>query len=384
MLTWLGVAPADALWLLAWSCSLRFSNTLARLSSDMRVALVSDWCAPRRGGVESQLCGLSRGLTAAGKQVALITSQPGAVGQGVPVIAVPTAHLPGTGLAMSPRLVGHMRRALIDFAPDIVHIHASIVAPTCLAGVLAARQVGLPTVVTFHSDMRVMAPLLRLAGRGVWVDVHLSAVSRPIARQLAPLHPGGEVTVLPNGFDAGFWGCDRAPTPPDDCFRVVTALRIERKKRPLVLSRLRAEVARRTGCQTELIIAGQGRQQGRLGADVEVRGWMNRTELRALYRRAHVFVMPSTCESFGIAALEARAAGLPIVGRSGTGLSTFLMQGRDGLLCASDKAMADACVSLGQDADIWRQMAGPRAHLQAFDWAHVISQHSALYARLRG
>jgi glycosyltransferase involved in cell wall biosynthesis len=349
----------------------------------MRVAMVSDWFEPRKGGVESQLAGLGRGLGMAGQQVTLITGQAGALGRDFPVIALPGAHLSGTGLAVSPRLIGHMRRALEAFAPDVVHIHASIVAPTCLAGLRAARQLGLPVVVTFHSDMRIMAPLLRLAGRGAWTGVHLSAVSKAIARQLAQLQPGHAITVLPNGFDAGFWACDSVPMPPDDRLRIVTALRVERKKRPLVLPWLRAEVARQTGRDVELLIAGQGSQVGRLGPDVQVTGWLDRVALRALYRSAHMFVMPSTCESFGIAALEARAAGLPVVGRSGTGLSTFVTEGRDGALCDSDQAMADVCTRLCQDPGYWRQMAGPRLHLRDFDWPEVIARHCALYAAAR-
>jgi glycosyltransferase involved in cell wall biosynthesis len=349
----------------------------------MRVAMVSDWFAPRKGGIESQLAGLGRGLGIAGHQVVLITGQPGAVGRDFPVIALPTPHLPHFGLAVSPRLIGHMRRALAAFAPDVVHIHASIVAPTCLAGLWAARQLGLPILVTFHSDMRVTAPLLRLAGRGAWAGVHLSAVSQPIAQQLAQLQPRHAVTMLPNGFDASFWSCDEVPMPPDDRLRLVTAVRVERKKRPFVLPWLRAEVARQTGRDTQLIIAGQGSQAGRLGKDVKVTGWLDRVALRALYRSAHVFVMPSTYESFGIAALEARASGLPIVGRSGTGLSTFLTEGRDGVLCDSDQAMADACANLCQDPKLWQQMAGPRPHLLGFDWAEVIALHSALYSDIR-
>lgn len=349
----------------------------------MRVAMVSDWFAPRKGGVESQLAGLGQRLGMAGHQVVLITGQPRALGHDFPVISLPTVHIPHFGLAVSPRLIGHMRRALAAFAPDVVHIHASIVAPTCLAGLWAARQLGLPIVVTFHSDMRITAPLLRLAGRGSWAGVHLSAVSQPIAQQLAHLQPGHAVTVLPNGFDSDFWSCDGVPTPPDDRIRLVTALRVERKKRPLVLPQMRTEVERQTGRDTQLIIAGQGSQARHLGKDVQVTGWLGRVALRALYRSAHVFVMPSTRESFGIAALEARAAGLPIVGRSGTGLSTFLTEGLDGVLCDSDQAMSDACASLCQDPGLWRQMAGPRQHLQRFDWAEAIARHNALYSDIR-
>ena len=55
---------------------------------------------------------------------------------------------------------------------------------------------------------------------------------------------------------------------------------------------------------------------------------------------ADVFVAPALLESFGIAALEAQAAALPVVGRSGNGLSDFIADGEGGVLVDSDRQMA--------------------------------------------
>ena len=42
-------------------------------------------------------------------------------------------------------------------------------------------------------------------------------------------------------------------------------------------------------------------------------GRVDRAELTEIYRRADLFLAPAYLESFGIAALEARCAGLPVV-----------------------------------------------------------------------
>jgi phosphatidylinositol alpha-1,6-mannosyltransferase len=71
------------------------------------------------------------------------------------------------------------------------------------------------------------------------------------------------------------------------------------------------------------LIAGDGDDRGRLealaretgvGDRVRFLGAVDATELPDLYRAADFFVMPSTGEGFGIAFLEALAAGTPVIG----------------------------------------------------------------------
>lgn len=350
----------------------------------MKIALVSDWFAPRRGGIESHLIGLGRALTAAGAQVAAITPQPGARSDAFPVRQLQVARLPGLDLAVSPRLLRAFGTALDEIRPDVVHIHASIVAPACVAGLMAARRAGLPIVLTAHSDLAAIAPLLALAGRlaGKRLSgVVMTGVSARIAGQLAALAPGAMPVVLPNGFDAGFWMAASAPEAPAQAFRLVSAMRLERKKRPQALSVLRDTVARGLERPVDLIVAGDGPRRARLGPGVTAPGWLDRAALRELFRGAHAFVLPSRHESFGIAALEARAAGLPVIGRTGNGLAEFIRDGVDGFLCDSDAGMAEAALRLARDPALWRRMAGPRPALGRFDWPAVAAQHLEIYAR---
>lgn len=56
----------------------------------------------------------------------------------------------------------------------------------------------------------------------------------------------------------------------------------------------------------------------------------NDDELMALYRRSHVFVLPSLWETFGIAAVEAGASGLAIVATTVGGLEELVVEGHTG------------------------------------------------------
>ncbi len=58
----------------------------------------------------------------------------------------------------------------------------------------------------------------------------------------------------------------------------------------------------------------------------------NSRELRDLYRRAEVFVLPTKAECFGIASVEALASGLPVVISNVGGASDIVVQGENGWL----------------------------------------------------
>jgi glycosyltransferase involved in cell wall biosynthesis len=97
-----------------------------------------------------------------------------------------------------------------------------------------------------------------------------------------------------------------------------------------------------------------------------------------------VFLAPAELEAFGIAALEARTAGLAVVARRGTGIAEFVTDGVDGLLVADDAEMTEAVVHLAKDH---RLLAGIRAHNRAvrpaFGWDDVLGAALAEYERAR-
>ncbi len=53
---------------------------------------------------------------------------------------------------------------------------------------------------------------------------------------------------------------------------------------------------------------------------IELRSYVEKDELEALYRRSHVFVMPSLIEGFGLVYLDALAHGCHVIGTANTGL----------------------------------------------------------------
>lgn len=363
-----------------------------------RVAIVSDWCLPRRGGIESHIHELAANLTRAGIDATILTSIPGpAEIDGVKVDRVATPLLPIGGIAVSPFLVRTIQDRLAAGDYDLVHAHPSQVPPMCFAAVVAAGRLGIPAVVTFHSMMKVLAPLLAASERWLgWpsADLALSAVSRFVAKQMADAMPHRSIDVLPNGFEAAFWR-PRAgePRKPARQLRLVSAMRLEGRKRPLALLDIfarAAELAAPAG-DLSLTIAGDGSLRNRLEEHthrlrlsdrVTFAGWLDRTALRRLYLEADMFVMPSRKESFCIAALEARATGLPVVGMARTGLNEFVRDGENGELARDDADMARRIAALASDRSRLARLAADESGLERFAWQNLTDEHIAAYREL--
>ena len=104
------------------------------------------------------------------------------------------------------------------------------------------------------------------------------------------------------------------------------------------------------------------------------------TEIRDYFAHSDVFVAPANLESFGIAALEARCAGLPVVAKAHTGISEFVTHGKEGLLAASDADMVRQLNRIVGDADLRESIAAHnRSTPSPVDWSVVVGRNVAAY-----
>jgi N-acetyl-alpha-D-glucosaminyl L-malate synthase BshA len=106
-------------------------------------------------------------------------------------------------------------------------------------------------------------------------------------------------------------------------------------------------------------------------------------EVAPLLAAAHVFLLPSESESFGLSALEALACGVPVVASRVGGLPELIRDGETGRLCpvGDIDAMAAAAGELLRDGEQWRAMS-LRAAADArarFDRSEIVSRYEKLY-----
>ena len=350
----------------------------------MRILHVTDTYLPRLGGIELHVSDLAAGQQAAGHDVRVLTRepQPATAQSSVPVTRVP-GNITGLGLARP------IREAISANRPDVIHAHLSVGSPFAWAVLRSVRDV--PVLASLHSLLPDSPSVVR-AGLAVTRvparRIAFSAVSGVAARRLqAALPSGASVEVLHNGIDPGAWAVERVESPG---FHILSVGRLAARKRPLVLVDVLAELAdRHPELDWTATVVGDGAQRGSVAAAVRAHGLAERVSLpgvlprgdiRQLLARSDAFVAPALLESFGIAALEARCAGVPVVGMAASGITEFVTHEVDGLLAQTDEDLAGELARLATDPElagaIRRNTLQPPAEMT---WPHVLAEHERAY-----
>ncbi|MCG7205759.1 MULTISPECIES: glycosyltransferase [Streptomyces] len=288
------------------------------------------------GGAEQQLRLLLRHLPVPCDVVTL--TNPGPVAHGLTADGVRVVHLGMAGnrdLAALPRLVRLIRRGRYD----LVHTH---LYRACLYGRLAARLAGVRAVVaTEHSlgdsqlEGRELTPGVRalyLAGERLGRST--VAVTPTVAERLRRWGvPGPRIEVVPNGIDLERFRFDPAARRrtrarlgiPEDAYVIGGVGRLAPGKRFGVAIRALAQLP--GDCR--LLLVGGGPEEHILRRVAEAAGVAGRVlftgerpylsgspedpDLPALAAAMDVLVSPSAEEAFGLAVVEALAAGLPVL-----------------------------------------------------------------------
>lgn len=363
----------------------------------MRIVHVSDFYLPRVGGIEMHVHDLATRQAATGHRVEVITSSPGSDdrldGPGVRVHRVRPGRQGSVFHPLAPRAG---RSLLRQGGYDVAHVHATLLSPMAFAGAQAAAGAGIPTVVTLHSLLGGLRPAFGLLDRlthwRAW-PVEWTAVSEVAAAPLQRLlGPRMAVGVLPNGVDAAQWRADPLERDPRDVL-AIAVMRLTPRKRPLHLLRMLRHARQQLPAEVGLraVIVGEGPERRslerylhrhRLGDMVSLPGTCSRERIRRLFQRADLFVAPANLESFGIAALEARCAGLPVVAKAAGGIHEFVCHGSNGFLANSDREMADAIAWLAGNPAVRQAIAARnRAVHPPFAWPDTMFRVEAAYAR---
>lgn len=353
----------------------------------MRIMHVTDSYLPCMGGIETHVSDLAARQQAAGHDVRILTAT-AAEGSSA------AGAVPVTRLAWSPVAPGTARlieRFVEAEKVDVVHTHLSIGSP--LGWAALRSRLGASRIATMHSVLpdapRLVRTALSLAGIRA-DDVVFTAVSEVAARPLRAALGDIAVHVLPNGIDADYWTVG-AGAERDGVFTMVSVGRFTRRKRvrPMIdmISDVEAKLPR--GQQFRALIVGDGPEFDRVGRDiarhglrdrVELLGSRSREEIRTILHCADVYLAPARLESFGIAALEARCAGLPVVAMACSGVGEFVTDDVEGFLVSDDAAMADTAVALATGPELLERISRNNAtSAPPMSWDRILDLHDEIY-----
>jgi glycosyltransferase involved in cell wall biosynthesis len=156
--------------------------------------------------------------------------------------------------------------------------------------------------------------------------------------------------------------------PGDEPVHIVAVGRLAPRKQPIRLLKLlreaRAQVPRETRMRVTIVGDGPARSQmerylranGMTGW-VSLPGRYSRDQIHELLASADVFVAPAPRESFGLAALEARVAGVPVVARTQSGVADFVRPGKEGLLGRDFDDLVASVARLVRDRELRESIA---------------------------
>jgi glycogen synthase len=313
------------------------------------------WAFPPRstGGVAAQVSGLSAALAAAGHDVVVLTvaDRPAELDARPPanvrvlrtLIDLPwlppveaVTRIASANHAVT-KLGSRFQGDLEGWEPDVVHGHDWELG--WAADSLAARY-DVPFVLTMHGTERVrhggQLPLghpTDINSIEWWLAFQAHRLIAPTRFVVEQLITGFEldadhVAHVPNGIDPTLWRRPGAATTPESERQplVVSWGRVQYEKGFQVLARAMHGLRGRVP-DVHSVIAGRGSYLPELQTQIDVEGVSDIIELpgfvadaalRELVHRAGCVVIPSLYEPFGIVALEALAAGAPlIVARTG-------------------------------------------------------------------
>jgi glycosyltransferase involved in cell wall biosynthesis len=303
----------------------------------------------------------------------------------------------------SAQFLSGLARTLDTNPPDLVHIHASAYLSfweKSAMGQLARRR-GIPWILHLHDGFfesflrNLRQPFATWAYRSFGSAARVLTVCHAWKPWLAEWVTPGRLVGVPNALDLRRYETHRTA---NDVPRLLFLGDLSAAKGLWELVQALGELRRRNvDCAADLVgevpCGALGRRlHERLDSlgirdRVFLRGRCYGEDKRRLLAQADVFVLPSHCESFCLANLEAMASGLPVVSTRTGAIPEVVRQGREGLLVDPGEASAltEALERLLRQPEQRRRMGqAARQRAADYDWTVVGQQLLDVYDGILG
>ena len=286
-----------------------------------------------------------------------------------------------------------------EFSIDVIHAHYAI--PHAAAAVMARDMVRCapPVVVTtLHGTDVTLVGLDRAYLRTTQYSIERSDVVTAVSRYLADytvneMGAAQTVHVVPNMVDHTRFKPRALPelrlryAHPDERL-IVHVSNFRPVKRVEDVIQIFARLSKGVGARLLMIGDGPERPEAvalaaelGLGGRVSFLGSFPRIE--DLLGVSDLFLLPSSQESFGLAALEAMASGVPVVASRVGGVPEVVIDGETGVLCelGDVEGMAEAAVRLLTDPALYKRFAeaARRRAVETFSETQVTPRYEKVY-----
>ena len=378
-------------------------NKSSKKHRQFRICMVSDFCYPNLGGVETHIWCLSQCLMQRGHKVIVVTHAYGDR-QGVRYMTngLKVYYLPLTVVydqITFPTLYAFFplfRNILIRERISIVHGHQST-SPLTNECILYARTMGYRVCYTDHSLFGFSDASCIHVNKILQVTLsdidHAICVSHTCRENLAlraRLHPA-MISTIPNAVDATKFTPDPSRRFPTNSINVIIVSRLVYRKGIDLLAKVIPLVCAKF-TTVHFIVGGDGpkkllleemRERYQLHDRVELLGTIPHHQVRDVLVRGHIFLNCSLTESFCIALLEAASCGLFIVSTKVGGVPEVLPPS---MIKFSEPVVSDLVEPLSEAISISRRVDPEDFHdriCTTYSWLSVAERTEIVYDIIR-
>ena len=322
---------------------------------------------------------------------------------GVDTTAYPLFKFPPYTLTLAAKMAEVTRNCDLD----VIHVHYAIPHATCAylaKQILAEQGIAIPKVITtLHgTDITLVGAdpsFYDITRFSIRSSDGITAVSHYLAEETKEVFKiENNIKVIHNFYDEERFKpsatiCQRSQFANDDEFLLMHVSNFRPVKRTLDVIDIFEKVSAKL--PAKLLLIGEGpdtilarRQITKKGLTDKVIFLGNQNRVEAVLPCADLFLLPSEEESFGLAALEALACGVPVIGTSGTGLVEVVDDEVNGyLLSVGDTtSMADKAIKLLQDETKLKKFKESASRLVAkkFKAKKIVTQYENYYEEILG
>jgi len=370
----------------------------------MRIGIV---CYPTFGGSGVLATELGKALAQKGHHVHFITyQQPVRLNGFIPNIYYHEVQVPTYPLFDYPPYETALASSMVDVIKnnnlDLLHVHYAI--PHASAAYMAKKILELegkriPVITTLHGTDITLVGKDKTYAPVVAFSINQSDAITAVSNNLRDetyktFRIEKEIEVIPNFVDV-----NRFARKPIDAFKKVIAPNGERiilhasnfRKIKRVKDVVRVFNEINKSIPSKLLFIGDGPERQpaeelsrELGVGDEVRFVGKQEQMEDILAIGDLFLLPSEYESFGLAALEAMAAGVPVISTNVGGLSEINIPGQTGYMANVgdiDEMSRDALKILKDDATLKTFKANSAEYAKKYDISNIIPFYEKLYER---
>ena len=347
-----------------------------------------NYYTPSKGGMETSVINLSKGLEKAGHQVFIFAPEyPNYQDEQKNIFRYKSFRFNYGGYfyVIPIPFISNAEELIKKLNLDIIHSHQ----PYSLGSeaLKFSKKLKIPLVFTYHiryEDYSHYVPLIPASISKKYIRKittkysnqcdKIIAPSTAIKKMLVDRGIKSSINIIPSGINIDNFKKDTGQKneirkkyniKPDDIL-LITACRLTKEKNLEFLIKSFAKIKQKYS-NVQFMIVGDGavkKDLEKLAKELEIKnrviftGLVDRTEIVGLYQASDIFIFASKTETQGLVAVEAMAAGNPVVAIKASGIEDMVKNNEDGLLTSeSEEEFSESVLKIVNNKNLREKMS---------------------------